>query len=290
MEVLVLTRFNLAIHANFAKLDKSEAKQNMTADEIWLDENYLERRFEIFEKYTLNSLKRQKDQEFHWWVMFHEDTPQRFKDMISEYQKENSFFEAWYMDDESSMKYSDKISERIRKEYNCKELITIRLDNDDAISSEFVQNTKMNFERHNCDVISYCEGAQYNICTKRVTESRQVNNHFLAFKCDVMCEDNHALKFDHSEVLSKYDNVFLDKKAKYQWLEVISETNCVNLNHYRIVGLFHTYDIQKYYPFIMLPWNSKLGWFGYVVKNIFPTLFMELYVKLPYKIKERIGL
>ena len=71
--VVVITRFNLASRYRYRKL-YSDVPEGYY---LFLDEEYLEKRFAIFEKYTFPSFAAQTDMDFRWIVMFHKDTHQR---------------------------------------------------------------------------------------------------------------------------------------------------------------------------------------------------------------------
>ena len=66
----LITRFNLSLQFGCEFRDPDE---NPTLK--ILDEDYLEKRFEIFEKYTLKSISEQTVQDFTWIILFHKRTP-----------------------------------------------------------------------------------------------------------------------------------------------------------------------------------------------------------------------
>ena len=76
----VITRFN--IRASYECKLKNPDNNPMRRI---LDEDYLEERFSIFEKYTLPSMKQQTNQNFTWIILFHKNTPNSFKKKIEDF-------------------------------------------------------------------------------------------------------------------------------------------------------------------------------------------------------------
>ena len=72
---LVLTKFNL---------DYSDILyENEKDQKLWLDPDWIEGRFELFEKYCFPSIEAQTEKNFLWIVFFHKDTPTAQKDKIN---------------------------------------------------------------------------------------------------------------------------------------------------------------------------------------------------------------
>ena len=100
----VITRFNIRIHYG-CKLKNPE---DNPMDRI-LDEDYLEERFYIFEKYTFPSMKNQNNKDFTWIILFHKKTPDKFKKRIERLKHEFNFVDLYLDDGEkfSFLEYCD---------------------------------------------------------------------------------------------------------------------------------------------------------------------------------------
>ena len=74
---IIITRFNLRMGKGY-EYDKNK---NLTGSEEWL-----EKRFILFNKYCFPSLKAQLNKNFIWFVLFDSETPDRYKLRIKEYE------------------------------------------------------------------------------------------------------------------------------------------------------------------------------------------------------------
>lgn len=79
-EHYIITRFNLPIFQPKVKGKKYTS----------CSEEYLNYRFQLFEKYCLPSIKNQSCQNFKWLVLFDDNTPEPFKIRASQWQKDYS--------------------------------------------------------------------------------------------------------------------------------------------------------------------------------------------------------
>ena len=74
-EHFIGTRFNLKVES----WNKTK-NGNMVLSQEWLNH-----RFEIFEKYTLSSILNQSSKNFKWCIFFDQDTPNVFKKKFKNY-------------------------------------------------------------------------------------------------------------------------------------------------------------------------------------------------------------
>ena len=118
---VVMTRFNLATPG------RELAIRNQPG--------WLEGRFRLFEDYCLPSMAAQTSAEFHWVIYFDENTPAEFRDRIAKLQK-IAPFEAHFTGLFPAEGWRRSIREVIDPQTPL--LLTTRLDNDDALSRDFV--------------------------------------------------------------------------------------------------------------------------------------------------------
>jgi hypothetical protein len=125
-DYFILTRFNLPLTAAVDAEDKHKG----------LDEEWLERRFELFERVCLPSVQYQTERAFHWLIFLDGRTPERFRQRMNELSLQNSFICPIYA---SWLTVSDVLEEIRKRETAGRPRITMRLDNDDAIHPRMIE-------------------------------------------------------------------------------------------------------------------------------------------------------
>ena len=121
----VLTRFNLQLSSRFDK-DKSGRR---TDQDDWLDH-----RFDLFERFCLPSIAAQRNREFAWLLFFDEHTPQRFRDRVERAKQLCPQIQVFYI---PGTNIFDHVMSRVDDDIDV--LITTRLDNDDALHENALQ-------------------------------------------------------------------------------------------------------------------------------------------------------
>lgn len=272
--VAVITRFNLAVRYRYEKLYKNVPKDHF----LWLDEEYLGKRFALFDRYTFPSFQAQTDRDFRWIVLFHKETPARFRAQIEKYKEELPQFEPWFLDDEESDRFADLLNADFEKRYGERGLISVRVDNDDAVHASFIENIKRGMsDVTETSILSFPNGLQYDARSCRCMRYNYENNHFIAFYAPPG-EKRHVLSFQHPDA-----DKFVDKKHKIVlktriplWVEIVSETNCVNTIWMRPSKVFIPYAVKEEYPVLTLRWSTKPGWIlsmaGYL-----PVAFVKMF-------------
>lgn len=260
---LVLTRFNLAIHFECKKRYGTQCP-----DFPWISEEYLERRFKIFEQYTYPSFRNQTDQNFKWVVLFHINTPHRFKQQIEKYKKEMKNFEAWYFDDDESENF-EKIIYQYIKQNLPGGLITTRVDNDDLVHKRFIESIKKDFAYQNAmELLTYPNGLQYDSTCNTLLSYKRENNHFLSlYVANTDYEVNHILQFNHHKINStilEYDfKKIAVNVSPPLWVEVITESNYSNVSRWRFQRVLLPKSYSQEYNIPEL-WNG----FGSYVRSM----------------------
>lgn len=172
----ILTRFNLPIFQ--PKVGEKKVSH--------LDEEYLNYRFDLFERFCLPSVKGQTCQDFRWFVLFDAATPAVFRKRIGSLQEEYDRLIPCFVDTSQVVEMDkdylalvdeydrvvDGVSKRLERDYDVsggwplkliippliKEIIndqqdnepewylTTRLDNDDALHEDFVKEVQARFK------------------------------------------------------------------------------------------------------------------------------------------------
>lgn len=118
---VILTRFNIASPGREVAIRNSPG---------WLD-----RRFGLFEQFCLPSIAGQTERNFHWLIYFDKDTPAEFRDRIERDRQIFNFTPRYVAMFDKAM-----IADDVRALAQPGEdlILTTRLDNDDALSNDFV--------------------------------------------------------------------------------------------------------------------------------------------------------
>ncbi len=213
----VITRFN--IRANYGCELKNPDNNPMNRI---LDEDYLKERFEIFEKYTLQSIKKQTNQNFTWLILFHKKTPDNFKKKIQELKKKFNFIDL-YLEDEEKFVFLEYCNS---KEENIKYTITSRIDNDDMFSEDYIAKIQdyANDNFHEC-ILSFRKGIKYDLSSRKKYEYERKDNHFLSM---LGTKKEYILQYNHSKIFDSGKEVVMLDSNKPMWIEIIHESNVTN--------------------------------------------------------------
>ena len=118
----VLTRFNIASEGREVAIRNSPG--------------WLERRFDLFKTYCLPSMAAQTCQNFRWLIYFDHGTPRGIRERIAQAQKIFPF-EAVFVGPFDMKMTAHDVASRLSPE--AARIITTRLDNDDAVSIDFIE-------------------------------------------------------------------------------------------------------------------------------------------------------
>ena len=233
--------------------------------DIRTDSVYLSKRFELFEKYTVPSIKMQTNQHFYWVVLFSHALPDKYRQKVEKIQETLPNLLPLFLsdDDEPQIAILNLISK-----YQFETLITSRIDNDDAVHLDFIDT----IQRHisiptTSELIIFPNGLQYD-CTKQLmTHYHFPNNHFSTLVIANSCPIKTILDYDHMKINRFFPTRFLNKE-KPMWLEVVHDGNILNRMYLKFETL--TFDFEKLELFGQknIPDHSgKFRSYGYVLLN-----------------------
>lgn len=221
----VITRFN--IKQSFGCKPRKPEENFMQKN---LDEKYLSNRFTIFENYTLPSLQNQTNKNFKWLLLFHKNTPEKFKQMLYKWEQIMPQIQPVFLEEDEKWNITT-----YRKKNNQEQedfYITSRIDNDDAYHKEYIEKIQ-NYVQANpvspC-ILTFPKGMQYSVETKKLYQYPYEANHFTTMlsKEDSLYTQiyqlNHSKIFEHQEEI----NIHVLKEEKPMWLEIVHETNFIN--------------------------------------------------------------
>ncbi|MBO4826195.1 MAG: hypothetical protein J5506_03015 [Prevotella sp.] len=238
----ILTRFNI-------RLWRADKHLQPTLDEEWLAS-----RFELFEKYCLPSVAAQTEKNFSWIVLFDRQTPLQFRDRLNSCREQcpqllpifvrsdggrlfrKVFREVIAHDlDEKNGKNAQSDSNPQHPTSNTQHLkvITTYLDNDDAISTDYVERVQQAAQSlGDRTYITFFYGLQYFTDLNIATRVSYKENHFNSF-VEVPGPNNEVLTTyccSHALILKqKQFAVHCIKTSDAPaWIEVVHPRNAMN--------------------------------------------------------------
>lgn len=224
-DTFIITRFNLRQWA--------KDKHNHTTQ----SEEWLRQRFELFETYCFPSIEKQTNKNFVWFCLFDEQTPLEYLRKIQGYTNVLQSFVPVFFDEKDSANVSGCISELISKHKNeSQRLVTIRLDNDDALNVRFIDKVnEYASTASGTTILSFKYGIQYFTTSNLAAHIPFYNNHFLVMvnnEYDIAewkeRKVQHVLQFNHFET-DNYPYPFVCNDTDTDmWVEVIHATNVSN--------------------------------------------------------------
>lgn len=192
--------------------------------------SWLENRFKLFDQYCFPSVRKQSNQNFKWLIFFDVDTPEVFKQKISQYSEQWKNFVPVYLDCPLPYgQFPDEVRQVVRNYIpaDCEYLITTWLDNDDAIHKDYVQMIQDNFNYQDGETINFIFG--YQLAQGKLYFDFEVANHFISL---IEKYDPDSFKTclcrPHKEL---YEVCKSAKKilCKPVWIEVVHGSNYMNV-------------------------------------------------------------
>ena len=165
----ILTRFNIRIWTQ----DKN-GNAVRTAD-------WLKHRFDVFEKYCLPSIASQTCKDFEWIVLFDSETPLEFKERVERFKTVCPQFIPVFVEPSMGKYFARIFRASVVERVHSDRVITTYLDNDDALSINFVEDIR---RRAECfpdgTFIYYSDGFQFFKEFGLMLRVRNTRNHFVS--------------------------------------------------------------------------------------------------------------
>jgi hypothetical protein len=212
-EHLLLTRFNVTHHT----LDKHGKRVNT---DQWMDH-----RFKLFETFCLPSVAGQSETNFQWLVFFHRDTPAKHRSRIDSY-RELFHFVPVYIGDESELvrMVLDHVAGHVRQ------LITTRLDTDDAIHKDMIAAVQAAFQEQANEFVNPLYGYTYDLGDNSIYETRVESNPFISLiesrRADGARPFNTVWSVRHTQAAERGPIRNITKQP--YWLQVVHDRNVIN--------------------------------------------------------------
>lgn len=217
----ILTRFNL-------KTDHIPGRDKN--NQPVLTTEWLEYRFFLFEKYCLPSMMNQSCKNFIWFVLFSNNTPDKFLQKIKSYESKFPNLKPLFLEPGGLETIKKKFNE-VMPDYLCNDdryIITTRIDNDDAFHQDMVLEVQRLFEKQEDVFISFIYGLQYDIHRKVLVRMHYENNHFISRIEKLSSEIDTVIAHDHTAIQMVSDVNYIRNRNKPMWLEIIHDGNIIN--------------------------------------------------------------
>lgn len=220
--IYLLTRFNL----KFWRIAKSGMD---TRSQEWL-----QKRFELFEQYCLPSIASQTYENFSWFCLFSEDTPEKYLQRLVELKKLCPQFYPVLLSDTETADHCGAIGSLIDKVRQPeKTLVTLRIDNDDAIALNFIEKaiTFVEDQVEPRKIYWFNRGLQYYHKEHVAFSYRFDPNHY-PFMINKHPQDGdlNILAFSHRET-HREGFAFKYVDSPEMWMEVVHGDNVMNEVH-----------------------------------------------------------
>lgn len=216
----IITSFNLP-RSN--RLDKN-GNPTMTPE-------YMDKRFQLFERFCFPSIYAQTNQNFTWLILFSDKTEEVYRKKIAAYCERLPNLIPLFLDDAFALRWRDFIAYYIMNDLKEPYGITTRLDNDDALNITYVERVQKLVTEKKLEkaFLAFPYGLRYSTRHKIAFKSEPIPfNHYISL---VLPNDNNfKLVFfcDHTKLEETGYQVVVDWEEKMMWLEVVHSTNAVN--------------------------------------------------------------
>lgn len=209
------TRFNL----KSANWDVTKNNELLLTDE-WMDN-----RMWLFENFCFPSVVAQTNQNFTWVLYFDSNTKDIYKTRILELIKSYQNFKVFFINGMDS--FYPEFLQFIKVESNDKPyLITTRIDNDDSIHKDFINEVQKHFNQQEYRAIDFITGYSLQIEPNFILgKKEQLFNPFISL-IEKNVNPKTAIHQDHRHW--KRDEKVTQIAGKRLWLSIIHQRNKVN--------------------------------------------------------------
>lgn len=260
----VITPFNLGLW--------SKDKFNVSTQ----TEEWLKKRFELFDKYCFPSVVSQTNSDFIWLCLFDIKTPEHYLERIKSYTIAFPKFQPCFFNDEETAN-SIPVLQNIIKKYVTPEdeyIVTTNLDNDDVFNTKFIEVLQSTINKNLQEgIYSFNYGYQYFTELNVVLKIWYPNNSFQSLVEKNGSNYKTIRSYPHTQLRKHFDNI--DIKSKPYWIEVVHNTNVANDFIVTIKVRYHL--ILRTISFNGFGLDISVKWY----QNIYGTI-----VKLPVQISK----
>ena len=255
---ILITRFNLK-NETWVQ-DKNQVKV--------LDASWLEKRYQLFDKYCFPSIKNQTEQDFIWLVYFDTETPKEYKRRNSAFADHFKNFIPIYKD--SFKHFVADLSHDIKKVLgdNVSFLITSRIDNDDAFHEDAIKTIQAQFNNQSRAIIDLRTG----YCLQIKPQSRLYKANFELGPFISLIEKINNGVFEtvlcraHKD-WEKVNDLSIIINTDMLWAQIIHEHNLVNTVHGHLILPDERIIKFHFKDGILMRFHLVFGYFKHHIKR-----------------------
>ncbi|MDN4475420.1 glycosyltransferase [Demequina sp. SYSU T00192] len=210
---LVITRFSV-------KMDDIDGPADR---ERWLHE-----RMELLRKYPLPSLQRQTSMNYTWVLLLDEDNPDWCRKELAELEGQNDFLRVHYI----SAPFTPEVCSAVVAHYSKgNALITTRLDSDDALAENYIDEVQARFDSQELCVVNFLHGIQ--VSDGKVYRRDYPLNPFVSlYEMNFAGLPPKTVFMDQHPRLGAHAQVVDVETSEAMWMQVVHGGNVAN----RVVG------------------------------------------------------
>lgn len=211
----LITRFNL-------RADYWDVTKN---NEQLLTDEWMNNRMWLFENFCFPSVMGQSNKNFEWLLYFDTNTKKIYKDRILELVATHPNFKVFFVDAMSS--FMPELLKYVNQKTNYKpHLITTRMDNDDSIHADFINEVQKQFKHQTYRAIDFIKGYSLQIePIYMLGKKEQLFNPFISL---IEKNENPKTVFSQDHRYWKRDKNLTQVGDKRLWLSIIHNRNKIN--------------------------------------------------------------
>lgn len=211
----LITRFNL-------KNPEWDVTKN---NETLLTDEWMEDRMWLFENFCFPSVAAQTNKNFNWLLFFDTTTPEKYKKAITDLISSNTNIKAFYIN--GMPEFYPEIQKFISEDSkDVPYLITSRIDNDDCIHKNFINEVQHKFKSQDYMAVDVIKGYSLQVKPRFILGKKEhIFNPFIS-----LIEKNESPKtvWFNDHTLWKKETRITQITNKRLWMSIIHEKNKVN--------------------------------------------------------------
>jgi len=211
----LITRFNL----------KNPGWDVTKNNETLLDENWMDERLELFSNFCYPSVINQSNKNFKWLLFFDNSTSEKYRNKIDQILNNHPLIIPFYID--GMPNFQTAILNYIAKNANDKDyLITSRIDNDDCIHKDFINEIQKQFNKQDFLAIDNINGYTMQVEPSFILGKKEhIFNPFISL-IERNFEPKTVWYYVHN--MWKKEPRLIHLSEKRLWLSIIHGKNKVN--------------------------------------------------------------
>ena len=185
----------------------------------------MDERLELFSNYCLPSVINQSNKNFKWLLFFDSSTSDKYRAKIESILQKNDLIVPFYID--GMPKFNEAILNYLKENAADKDyLITSRIDNDDCIHKDFINEIQKQFNKQEFLAIDNINGYTLQVEPNFILGKKEhIFNPFISL---IERNDNPKTVWHYVHNMWKKETRLIHLSEKRLWLSVIHGKNKVN--------------------------------------------------------------